>query len=89
MTFIAHVSYWCEYINSGKGGYKNTHCILVAENLHEAMDYICSYYGEEYIEQVTFEAFSPDQMLEFDEADVNEYATFCEIVSQLSPKVIW
>ena len=89
MTFIAHVHYWAEFLNDCKGGYRDVHCILVASSMREAMEYICSYYGEEYVEKVTLEAFGPDQMLEFDEANVEEFATFNEIITQLTPKVVW
>ena len=85
MTFVAYISYWCEFTNKEK----NVHCFLVAEDFRSAMDYICNYYDENCIEKVTLEVFSPDQMLEFDESNIEEYATFNEIVSQLSPKVIW
>ena len=89
MTFIAHVTYWAEFINDCKGGYRNVSCFLVADNMRAAIDYICSYYGEEDVEKVTLEAFGPDQMLEFDDTNVEEYATFNEIVTQLTPKVVW
>ena len=89
MTFIAHVSYWAEFLNDCKGGYRDVSCFLVAENLCEATNYICDYYGDEFIEKLTLEAFGPDQMLEFDDANVEEYATFNEIITQLTPKVVW
>ena len=89
MTFIAHVTYWAEFINDCKGGYRNVSCFLVADNLRDATTYICDYYGEQYIEKLTLETFSPDQMLEFDDANVEEAATFNEIITQLNPKVVW
>ena len=89
MTFIAHVTYWAEFINDCKGGYRNVSCFLIAENLPEATNYICDYYGEEFVEKLTLEVFSPDQMLEFDDANIEESAVFNEIITQLNPKVVW
>lgn len=89
MTFVACVKYWNEYINNYVGGMETVHCFLVAETFKDAMDYVCRLYGEECIEAVSLEAFGPDQMLEFNEDNVEEYAMFNEIYNQLAPKQVW
>lgn len=89
MTFVVHVTYWAEYINDCKGGYKSVHCFLTAESLTDAMEYVCNYYGADCIEKVTLETFGPDQMLSFEVDNVEENAMFYEIYNQLKPKQIW
>lgn len=85
MTFVACVKYWNAYVEK----MKTVHCFLIAETFKDAMDYVCRFYGEEYIEAVSLEAFGPDQMLEFEEDNVDEYAIFKGIYNQLAPKQVW
>ena len=89
MTFVAHVKYWAEYLNDGSGDYKNVSCFIVADSFSEVVNIIMDYYGKDYVEKLSIETFGPDQMLEFDDNNIDESYLFNEIYNQLAPKQIW
>lgn len=60
-----------------------------AENYMEALEKIVRYYGDEDIECVRLDVFSPDPMLMFDAEDEYEKVLFDEISSILADKVVW
>ena len=89
MTFVAHIKYWAEYLNDGNGDIKSVSCFIVADSLKEVSEIIVDYYGEKEIESFSVEVFGPDQLLEFDDNNIDENYLFNEIYNQLAPKQIW
>lgn len=60
-----------------------------AENYMGALEKIVQYYGDEDIECVRLDAFSPDSMLMFDVDNGYEKALFNSVDSILADKVVW
>lgn len=85
MIFVAHVTYYFE----GEDKVKNAHCFVPAEKYAEVVDYLTSFYGEEYIEEMTIESFSPSSLIEFEGDEQSEDELFFAVYNTLKEKVVW
>lgn len=85
MVYITHVQFYDDYDNISK----NTNCFVYADTYVEAVEKMARFYGNDYIENIEVEVFSPDDFLEFQTDDIKEIDLFTEIKLRLSDRVIW
>ena len=57
------------------------------DNYADVMETVADYYGDYEIETITLEAFSPDNLIEFDLNEDEEL--YSQVVNRLGERVVW
>ena len=85
MMYVAHVTYWDE----DKEGLKTTHCFVPAVDYRDVTITLTEYFGENAIDKMELEAFSPEEIMVFDEDNDVECDIFNNAYRVLQEKVCW
>ena len=83
MLFTAHVRFYDEDSRE----LELNHLFVFAEDFSDVAYKVSEYYGENNIESVEIQAFSPDEMLVFQTDE--EETLFYDVKDSLGEKVIW
>ena len=83
MMFTVKVKFYSEFSNLADK-IEMRFCFVPADSMQEVVEKMEGYYGKNEIEEITIGVFSPDNFLEFEDADM-----FYDTKSTLGAKVIW
>lgn len=85
MIYITELKFWDEYENQ----HVRVKSFVTANNIKDAADKVINYYGEDPIEKLSFEPFSPDDFLEFRVDNPEEEELFEKVRKRIGDEIIW
>lgn len=91
MMYVAKVNFIDEFGDDGRRTRHTSALFITGKSYTHVMAQLAKFYGNDNIESVKLEPFSPDDFLEFDysTSELEEMELFTEVERVIGDKVLW